>query len=685
MRDEFAAFAELFALAGLAIAQPVFDILGRNPELFILWRTTTLQLVLLTAIVLLAVPLAAWALEFVVGLVAPRVRPIVHAGLLGLAAGAVVLQAVKGATAAGPGVLLGVAVLAAGAMVVARLRWSATATWLRILAVAPLIFGVLFAATSRVTDVVVHADAPTADVAVRKPSRVVMVTFDEFALTSILDGEGHIDREMYPNLAALADASTWYRNTTTVSPATTTAVPAALTGMLPGDQHDVPSTATHPRNLFTLLGGRYDLHVQEAATRLCPTSLCPPPPPRRGIHPGLRGMVVAAAQVWRRNASPDRTPASLAAIGAEDGFAVRTVDRFTAQVRASDRPTLDFLHVLIPHFPWHYLPTGQDYNAFQTHGTGLVDTGRGRFGGLAWSNDWTALAGRQRHIMNAQAADGALGRLVAHLREIGEYENTLIVVTADHGVAFRAGRTFRGVAPETWTNVAWIPLIIKAPGQTGGAIDDRPAQSIDILPTIADHLGIDLPYRVDGHSLLGAPRRDDTVRIMDWDANMIDPAPGKRFVEFDRSDGFRKVLAARAAPSASPAWVRPYLIGPYGGLIGRYAGPLVDATAPRTRGGIDFPERYVLGFDPFASRVPWADSQGTFAGRPGVDLALVANGRIVSVTRTQRATDGTTIWWGLVPPPLMNLGPNAMALYEIRGAPAAPRLVPVTLPTPGAR
>ena len=51
------------------------------------------------------------------------------------------------------------------------------------------------------------------------------------------------------------------------------------------------------------------------------------------------------------------------------------------------------------------------------------------------------------------ALRGAAGRGVAV---------TLIVVTADHGVAFRAGRTFRGVAPETWPNVAWIPLIVKA-------------------------------------------------------------------------------------------------------------------------------------------------------------------------------------------------------------------------------
>ena len=50
---------------------------------------------------------------------------------------------------------------------------------------------------------------------------------------------------------------------------------AILTGNYP-EQGDLPVAADHPRNLFTLLGGRYRLHAQEPLTELCPRALCPP-------------------------------------------------------------------------------------------------------------------------------------------------------------------------------------------------------------------------------------------------------------------------------------------------------------------------------------------------------------------------------------------------------------------------
>jgi hypothetical protein len=51
-------------------------------------------------------------------------------------------------------------------------------------------------------------------------------------------------------------------------------VPSALTGLLPEDAPTAPISAELPRNLFTLLGGSYDLDVHESVTNLCPTDLC---------------------------------------------------------------------------------------------------------------------------------------------------------------------------------------------------------------------------------------------------------------------------------------------------------------------------------------------------------------------------------------------------------------------------
>ena len=67
-----------------------------------------------------------------------------------------------------------------------------------------------------------------------------------------MDERQRVDAERYPNFAALASSSTWYRRTTTASDRTTSALPAILTGTLP--PRDTPPTASEqPRNLFTLL------------------------------------------------------------------------------------------------------------------------------------------------------------------------------------------------------------------------------------------------------------------------------------------------------------------------------------------------------------------------------------------------------------------------------------------------
>ena len=69
------------------------------------------------------------------------------------------------------------------------------------------------------------------NVAARTP--VVLVIFDEFAMSSIMTERGTIDAVRYPNFGALARSSTWHRNATTVHDYTFWAVPAILTGMRP--------------------------------------------------------------------------------------------------------------------------------------------------------------------------------------------------------------------------------------------------------------------------------------------------------------------------------------------------------------------------------------------------------------------------------------------------------------------
>ena len=77
-------------------------------------------------------------------------------------------------------------------------------------------------------------------------------------------------------------------------------------------------------------------------------------------------------------------------------------------------------------------------------------------------------------------------------------------MTADHGLAFKPGLSRRTINRRTFGEIAGVPLFIKAPGQRAGRIVDAPARTIDILPTVADQLGVAMPWEVEGRSLRDA-------------------------------------------------------------------------------------------------------------------------------------------------------------------------------------
>jgi arylsulfatase A-like enzyme len=100
--------------------------------------------------------------------------------------------------------------------------------------------------------------------------------------------------------------------------------------------------------------------------------------------------------------------------------------------------------------------------------------------------------------------DDAVGRLIAHLKATGEYENTLIVFTCDHG---EMGGDHYTWGKELYFDPSFhIPLIIRDPRKEADAGRGRQVdaftESIDIMPTILSWLGAEPPVECDGASLL---------------------------------------------------------------------------------------------------------------------------------------------------------------------------------------
>ena len=98
--------------------------------------------------------------------------------------------------------------------------------------------------------------------------------------------------------------------------------------------------------------------------------------------------------------------------------------------------------------------------------------------------------------------DECLGRVIDFLDETGQWENTLVVFTSDHGEQLGDHHLLGkiGYFDESFR----IPLVIVDPdaGTTRGSIVDAFTESVDIMPTLLEWLGGQAPRICDGHSLL---------------------------------------------------------------------------------------------------------------------------------------------------------------------------------------
>lgn len=99
--------------------------------------------------------------------------------------------------------------------------------------------------------------------------------------------------------------------------------------------------------------------------------------------------------------------------------------------------------------------------------------------------------------------DAEIARLFAAVRERGDWDRTLVTVTADHGEALgQHGEVTHAVL--TYDSTLQVPLIIKPPAATPWTVSSVQAtvSHVDLLPTIADILGFEPPAAVAGRSLL---------------------------------------------------------------------------------------------------------------------------------------------------------------------------------------
>lgn len=112
-----------------------------------------------------------------------------------------------------------------------------------------------------------------------------------------------------------------------------------------------------------------------------------------------------------------------------------------------------------------------------------------------------------RYLNIIHEVDKNLGRLFSALRDRGLADETLVVITGDHGEAFRDPRSHRGHGFMVFEEDIHVPLIFWNPALfSPGRRVDAVAGHVDVNPTILDVLGIEPPGEWQGHSLFDRAR-----------------------------------------------------------------------------------------------------------------------------------------------------------------------------------
>ncbi|MEY3505582.1 MAG: hypothetical protein RI898_335, partial [Actinomycetota bacterium] len=392
-----------------------------------------------------------------------------------------------------------------------------------------------------------------------------------------------INANRYPGFAALASSSTWYRNVLATSQTTTDAVPAMLSGKWPVS-NTPPVLVKHPKNLFTLMNGQMAMDAHEVATALCPKKVCNKVSVTGGDHiafPGGTSTTVTDTTVPKEEVVVSRrTPFmsflkdALVVVGHKvlpkelrsrlpaidegwGGFGamdngeidndiatsttvpgptttlslteekkqqansttvkqwesggpmsqVPVLDEVINRAVRADRPTLHFAHVLTPHRPWMLTPDMRRSRALNTdkRSNTIVDRVRDQY---------------QAHLLQYVATDNMIAKLVTDLKRSANWNRTMMIVTADHGLTFELGENKRSKInvknPATLEDIYRVPLFIKYPDQSVGEVNDCATSSIDIFPTVVAATGIDAGWIFDGVDLkTSCPFRES--RKIVWD------------------------------------------------------------------------------------------------------------------------------------------------------------------------
>lgn len=511
-------FLTYLALSTVAISQPLLDLYGKNATVFSTAKLSSLEVVMFLFMVALGPACGAVALDRVSRFFGPKVnesmRLLLVAGFSFLSGLAIARWA--HVTGDIPSLTIAVAIGLMFPIVYDKKKWAREwSRWLAVLSVA-----VLASAVMQLQPILFQMQGPSSDAVIgNKKVSVLEIVLDEFPLAPMLDTEGNINAVRFPGFAELASLSTWYRNNVSASNFTHQAVPAILSSHVPS-KTAAPFLSAYPKNIFTLFGGKTQVSGVEPVTSLCPSRVCP----RAGESPTslmfgrLKAFFRDASYVYGQRVFPPalrkRIPSVEGAWGGFGAVANKFKEQYThgalsqpdavlkvaTAFSKGTSPEVSVVHALMPHAPWRLTPDERVAPLSPTISTMNPDSEDGI------SDEY------QTYLYQVGAVDATIKHILDELKASPRWKDTMLVVTADHGISFIPTMPQRHTdftEPQQVADIYRIPTFIKYPAQAQGAISDCASTNLDILPTIIDVTETTTSWKFAGESLAkGCPSRD---------------------------------------------------------------------------------------------------------------------------------------------------------------------------------
>lgn len=494
----------------MAIAQPILDLYGKNPTVFSAAKLSSFEVALFVSIIVLLPAVLATVIDRLTRFFGPKVNESARLWMIAGFSFLLGIAVARWISVDGNVGAFGLGFVFAAVLPIAYDKRKAVREWSRWLSV--LAVAVSASAVLQLQPILLQSDGPSSDAVVgNKDVSVLNIVFDEFPLYSLLSDDGTINAERYPGFAALAAESTWYRNNVAESNFTHQAVPAILASAVP-QQEGGPFLTQYPKNIFTVFAGKTSVGGIEPVTSLCPKSVCQGPDEvnalfefsrfktfmrdasyvygQRVLPPALRRYVPSIEGTWGgfgAVANKFKEQFDVGALSQVDAIANGT----QAFIDDSEQ-RVQVVHALVPHAPWRITPDNRVAPLSRSISTSNPESEDG------------VRDTYQTFLYQVAAADNVIVDVMSRLKKSGKWDNTMLVVTADHGISFVPTLPQRHTdfsEKETISDIYRIPTFIKYPKQVNGVVSDCAMSNLDLLPTILETTGTKTSWNFGGKSV----------------------------------------------------------------------------------------------------------------------------------------------------------------------------------------